>query len=42
MPTDWVNYLESDYFENVETEYKQYLKDLYYSVLGLNINELGP
>ena len=42
MPLDWVNYPESDYFSRKDDEFMRYIQSLYYSILGLNLNELGP
>ena len=42
MPLDWLNYLDSDLFTRKDDEFMRYIQSLYYSILGLNLNELGP
>jgi hypothetical protein len=41
-PIDWINYSTSDLFTENYSDFKRYLICLYYGILILGVNELGP
>lgn len=42
MPTDWMNYLDNELYGTNIIEAKKYLYMMYYAVLYLTLNEIGP
>ena len=41
-PIDWIDYTDSVVFKEEQPNFKKYIVCLYYAVLTLSLNELGP
>jgi hypothetical protein len=41
-PLDWIDYTQSSFFTKDQTDLKKYTESLYYSILFMSGNELGP